>query len=194
MRTSSKLRLYPHRLAMAGMIVAFAGLAATGGQARAAADSGRVLQFRTPIDDAYTQTVLCPFPLAETVQGWEDQTVQLDPAGNIMNVITHDHLTYTDTAFGRTVTENFFSTRFWDGTLITNPDGTVTIIQRRVGNLSDNAGGSDRGLLDFSLTIDPGTGQELGFSILRNAGQIGGDWSGPSYGWDQAAYCEQFTG
>jgi len=46
----------------------------------------------------------------------------------------------------------------------------------------------------FSLTIDPSTGQELDFSVLRNAGPIGGDWSGPSYGCDRAAYCAQFTG
>ena len=78
--------------------------------------------------------------------------------------------------------------------MTTNPGGTITIIQKRVGNLSDNAGGSDRSMFIFSLTIDPSTGQELDFSVLRNAGPIGGDWSGPSYGCDRAAYCAQFTG
>jgi len=101
MRGSPKRKPRPHRPAMDAAIVAVAALAATGGRARAAADSGRVLQFRTPIDETHPLTALCPFPLADTVQGWEDQTVELDPAGNIVNVITHDHRTCTDTRVRR---------------------------------------------------------------------------------------------
>lgn len=161
-----------------------------------AVGSGHVLQFTDPVNDTYTIPGggLCPFPVTETASGFIRETVTFDQAGNLTNDIAHFHLSYTDTAFGKTVHENFFSTRFFKGDITNNPDGTITIFQKRVGNLSDNPGGSDRGLFIFSLTFDPNTGQEGAFSILRNAGQIGGTWAGPAYGFDQAAYCAQFTG
>lgn len=87
---------------------------------------------------------------------------------------------------------NRFTNGFEDITQeVTNPDGTITLTARRTGHLSHNVGGVDTGLFDFQLTVDPTTGAELSFQILRHAGQIGGMWSGEV---DLAAYCAQFAG
>jgi hypothetical protein len=158
--------------------------------------STRVVFERFDVNETYVvpagSFLACSFDLQETVSGWMMNRIDLGPDGSLRALATTDHLTYTDEAFGVSVSMDFFSSKFLrgDDAIVTNPDGTITVRQTRVGHLTSSAAGSSIGLFDFVLTIDPSTGQELSFSVLRHAGQIGGFWAGPV---DLSAYCSQFT-
>lgn len=186
-----------------GLVVAAVALTVLSGSASADPTTNQPTGSRhesfytASVSDAYTvppyPNGYCSFPVSETVSGWVKGKDSFDASGNFVMEIEHDHLTYTDTASGVTTSDNFYTTRFSPADQVTfNPDGTITSIQTRVGHLSDTIGGQDIGRFVFRLTFSA-TGQELSFTILRNAGQIGGFWSGPQYGLDLNAWCAQFT-
>jgi hypothetical protein len=67
------------------------------------------------------------------------------------------------------------------------------MVAERVGHLTLVQGAAtDLGRFVYEITFDPVTGQELSFTILSHAGQIGGLWSGPPY-FDPAAFCALLT-
>ena len=133
-----------------------------------------------------------PFPVQQSQQGWIKFKVEFDSSGAVVAQTEHDHLVYTDQAFGVSVPDSVFSARFdaGDSAIVENPDGTITYTARRVGHLSSTVAGNTLGSFDFVLVIDPVSGQEVSFTITRYAGQIGGLWSSFD---GLAEYCAQFT-
>jgi hypothetical protein len=158
------------------------------------AGSPRVEFFTAQVDFAYDFAAgdFCPFALHETQQGWITFKVEFDSSGVAVAQTEHDHIVYTDQAFGVSVVDSFFTARFdaGDSSIIQNADGTYTYTAHRVGNISSTVAGNTIGRFAFELVIDPVSGQELSFTITRYAGQIGGLWSSFD---GLAAYCAQFT-
>ena len=157
----------------------------------ALAGQGRSIHLVFPVDAHFPVDWYCPFTLDERVTGFQGLVVRFDGSGHWIALIEHDQLTTTDEAFGHTVTDHFFTTRFdtGDDAVTDNGDGTLTYVARRVGHVSNTAAGRDLGLFDFTLIIDSTTFEEVSFTIARHAGQIGGTWSSL----DAAlAYCALF--
>ena len=137
--------------------------------------------FVIPANDVFEGITFCSFDVEQTATGWVRFRDYFDKAGNWTLEVSTDHILYTETANGKSISDLFVRTKkLYADNITTNPDGTITLIQTWAGHASLVHGvGADVGRITFSLTIDPNTGQELDFHIVHHDGQNTGLWGGP---------------
>lgn len=130
----------------------------------------------------------CPFDVMAEASGWIQFHVRFDQAGNFAAGIESRHITFTFRANGKSVSDLMTLSQIVEE-YVENPDGTVTATYTFSGHASLIPGvGADVGRITFSVTFDPGSGQEFGLEVIAHSGQLGGIYiSGDPQA--QASFC-----